>query len=94
MKTIVVTISQINGNAMAIDEIMKGALRYAYTINKDTIVFNTKKEAQATLKYHPCNHRGHLKYVKLNKKQLHWINIIKKSEKRYCITLENFLTIE
>lgn len=93
MKTIVVKISEINKNAIVLDGIMKGALRYGYTINKDTIVFNTKKEAQETLKNHSCNHKG-LKYITLNKKQLKIVNIIKKSEKRYCITLENFLMIK
>ena len=92
MKTIVVKISEINEKVIALDGIMKGALSYGYAINKDTIVFNTKKEAQETLKNHSCN-KG-LKYIALNKKQLKIVNIIKKSEKRYCITLENFLMIK
>lgn len=93
MKTIVVKISEINENVIVLDGIMKGALSYSYKINKDTIVFNTKKEAQETLKNHSCNDKG-LKYITLNKKQLKVVNIIKKSEKRYCISLENFLMIK
>jgi len=92
MKTIVIRTNDINGKALILDEIMQGAMRWGYTFNKDTIVFNTKKEAMEAYKAHPCKNRG-VKYIMLNSKQLKYTDFIKSSKERYCIALDKFLNL-
>lgn len=78
---------------MALYQVYEDATAWHYTFNKDTIVFDTKKEAIEKCKLHERKTKGY-KYIVLNKKQKEVANLIKNGDSHFYVRINDFLRIK
>lgn len=91
-KTIVLKIKE--GEQIAVlESVMRGALSYIFVISKYTKVFDSRKEAEETIKNHPAKPRNKdIKYLTLNDTQSRAIEYLK-TRKGY-IKINDFLSLK
>ena len=90
MKTIILSYEE-NERPKVLEQVMQGALSFGFVITYYVKVFDTKKEAQETIKNHACKIKK-AKYIPLNKKQLNAL-IYLKNHKRYFY-INDFLQLK
>lgn len=74
MKTIILSFEETE-KPRVLEQVMRGALSFGFVITKYVKVFDTKKEAQETIKNHVCKIKK-VKYMTLNKKQIKALNYL------------------
>lgn len=92
-KTVILSKNKPQERITILEQIMRGAFASGFVISKDSIIFNSKKEAQEMLKNHPCG-SGFFAYT-LNPAQERFLYFIKKANTRALfIDITTFLKIK
>ena len=92
MKKTIILQTGTDGRVVVLEQIMCGALASGWVVSKSALIFNSKKEAQETIKNHPCG-KGCKAYA-LNPKQAQALELLKKAEARLYIKIIDFLMIK
>lgn len=92
MKKTIILQTGTDGRVVVLEQIMRGALASGWVISKSALMFNSKKEAQETIKSHPCG-KG-CKVYPLNPRQAQALANLKNTEARLYIKIIDFLAIK
>jgi len=92
MKKTIILQTGMDGRVVVLEQIMRGALASGWVVSKSALIFNSKKEAQETIKSHPCG-KGCKAYT-LNPKQAQALELLKNAEARLYIKIIDFLMIK
>jgi len=92
MKKTVILSTGGNGQPIILEQVMRGALSSGFTVSKSSLIFESKKEAEETIKNHPCG-KGYKCYT-LTDTQVKILDLIKNSKKSQYIRLCDFLKLK